>query len=267
MGTWPGTSIRARQRVRPGEGGRGEHDSVACAGHAGPGTRPVRSRPQPGGRGAGRRHARHGRPHPGAAVRASRAAGDRHRPRSRPRSRRRAGAAGGPDRVELVHAVYDRIAEVLAELGYRRRPGVLFDLGVSSVQLDDADRGFSYAQDAPLDMRMDPTTGITAAEVVNTYPGAELTRILRRVRRGAVRRPDRRRRSSAERARAAVHHQRAAGRTRPGRHPRRQPGAPAATRPSAPSRRCGSRSTTSSARCGAPCPRRSTPSPSAAGSW
>jgi len=84
------------------------------------------------------------------------------------------------DRVELVHAVYDRIGDVIAERvssGLVR--AVLFDLGVSSVQLDVADRGFSYAQDAPLDMRMDPTVGISAAEVVNTYPGAELTRILR----------------------------------------------------------------------------------------
>jgi 16S rRNA (cytosine1402-N4)-methyltransferase len=89
-------------------------------------------------------------------------------------------AAGMTDRVELVHAVYDRIGEVVAERvssGLVR--AVLFDLGVSSVQLDVADRGFSYAHDAPLDMRMDPTVGISAAEVVNTYPGAELTRILR----------------------------------------------------------------------------------------
>jgi len=89
-------------------------------------------------------------------------------------------AAGMTDRVELVHAVYDRIGDVIAERvssGLVR--AVLFDLGVSSVQLDVADRGFSYAHDAPLDMRMDPTTGISAAEVVNTYPGAELTRILR----------------------------------------------------------------------------------------
>ncbi|HYN72364.1 MAG TPA: 16S rRNA (cytosine(1402)-N(4))-methyltransferase RsmH [Nakamurella sp.] len=89
-------------------------------------------------------------------------------------------AAGMTDRVELVHAVYDRIGDVIAERvssGLVR--AVLFDLGVSSVQLDVADRGFSYAQDAPLDMRMDPTVGISAAAVVNTYPGAELTRILR----------------------------------------------------------------------------------------
>jgi 16S rRNA (cytosine1402-N4)-methyltransferase len=89
-------------------------------------------------------------------------------------------AAGMTDRVELVHAVYDRIGDVIAErVGSGLVRAVLFDLGVSSVQLDVADRGFSYAHDAPLDMRMDPTAGISAAAVVNTYPGAELTRILR----------------------------------------------------------------------------------------
>ena len=79
-----------------------------------------------------------------------------------------------------MHAVYDRIGEVIEErVGSGRVQAILFDLGVSSVQLDESDRGFAYAQDAPLDMRMDPTAGITAADVVNTYPGAELTRILR----------------------------------------------------------------------------------------
>jgi 16S rRNA (cytosine1402-N4)-methyltransferase len=83
------------------------------------------------------------------------------------------------DRTHLVHAVYDELPEALAKLGFDRVDGVLFDLGVSSLQLDEADRGFAYAQDAPLDMRMDQTTGITAAEVVNTYSAADLTRILR----------------------------------------------------------------------------------------
>ncbi|WP_420122487.1 16S rRNA (cytosine(1402)-N(4))-methyltransferase RsmH [Nakamurella sp.] len=88
--------------------------------------------------------------------------------------------AGLADRVQLIHAVYDRIGEVISDtVRSGRVQAVLFDLGVSSVQLDEADRGFAYAQDAPLDMRMDPGSGITAAEVVNTYPGAELTRILR----------------------------------------------------------------------------------------
>ncbi|MFE5854873.1 16S rRNA (cytosine(1402)-N(4))-methyltransferase RsmH [Streptomyces sp. NPDC056500] len=83
------------------------------------------------------------------------------------------------DRATLVHAVYDELPEVLDRLGIHRVQGVLFDLGVSSMQLDEADRGFAYAQDAPLDMRMDQTTGISAAEVLNTYPPGELVRILR----------------------------------------------------------------------------------------
>jgi 16S rRNA (cytosine1402-N4)-methyltransferase len=83
------------------------------------------------------------------------------------------------DRVHLVHAVYDRMPDVLAELGLSSVAGILFDLGVSSMQLDVAERGFAYARDAPLDMRMDPTSGLTAADVLNTYPAAELARILR----------------------------------------------------------------------------------------
>ncbi|AEA24999.1 16S rRNA (cytosine(1402)-N(4))-methyltransferase RsmH [Pseudonocardia benzenivorans] len=83
------------------------------------------------------------------------------------------------DRTHLVHAVYDRIADVLAELGLPGADGVLFDLGVSSLQLDADERGFSYSRDADLDMRMDPTTGPTAADVLNTYAVPELARILR----------------------------------------------------------------------------------------
>jgi 16S rRNA (cytosine1402-N4)-methyltransferase len=83
------------------------------------------------------------------------------------------------DRVRFVHARYDEMPEVLAELGLSRVHGILFDLGVSSMQLDRAERGFAYSKDAPLDMRMDPTTGITAAEVLNTYPPGEIVRILR----------------------------------------------------------------------------------------
>ena len=82
-------------------------------------------------------------------------------------------------RVELVHAVYDQLPHVLDELGLPRVQAVLFDLGVSSLQLDEADRGFAYAKDAPLDMRMDPSRGATAADVVNGYDGRQLARVLR----------------------------------------------------------------------------------------
>jgi 16S rRNA (cytosine1402-N4)-methyltransferase len=82
-------------------------------------------------------------------------------------------------RTHLVHAVYDELPEVLDRLGYRRVHGVLFDLGVSSLQLDAPDRGFAYSRDAPLDMRMDQSRGVTAEEVVNTYEVGPLTRVLR----------------------------------------------------------------------------------------
>jgi 16S rRNA (cytosine1402-N4)-methyltransferase len=83
------------------------------------------------------------------------------------------------ERVRLVQAVYDALPEVLADAGIAEVAAVLFDLGVSSMQLDQQERGFSYARDTALDMRMDPTTGRTAADVVNTYSAAELTRVLR----------------------------------------------------------------------------------------
>ena len=87
--------------------------------------------------------------------------------------------AAWSDRVTLVHAVYDAMPEVLADLGIASVQGILFDLGVSSMQLDEADRGFAYAVDAPLDMRMDASAGLTAADVLNTYSVDDLTRILR----------------------------------------------------------------------------------------
>ena len=81
-------------------------------------------------------------------------------------------------RVTLVHSNFADLAQVLDSLEIPAVDGMLFDLGVSSPQLDDAERGFSYMQDAPLDMRMDRTAGLTAYEVVNTWPEAELKRIL-----------------------------------------------------------------------------------------
>lgn len=80
--------------------------------------------------------------------------------------------------VTLVHSNFADLAQVLDSLDIPAVDGMLFDLGVSSPQLDDAERGFSYMQDAPLDMRMDRTAGLTAYEVVNTWPEAELKRIL-----------------------------------------------------------------------------------------
>ena len=79
-------------------------------------------------------------------------------------------------RVEFVNETYDQIESVLAG---RKVNGVLLDLGVSSIQLDEANRGFSYAQDAPLDMRMDRTQSLTASEIINTYEPGQLVRILR----------------------------------------------------------------------------------------
>ncbi len=87
--------------------------------------------------------------------------------------------AAHSDRLHTVHAVYDQLPAVLDELGLDGADGVLFDLGVSSLQLDEDERGFSYSRDSDLDMRMDPTTGPTAAEVLNSYPVADLRRILR----------------------------------------------------------------------------------------
>lgn len=83
------------------------------------------------------------------------------------------------DRVTLVHAVYDELPGVLSGLGVPDVQGILFDLGVSSMQLDTVARGFAYRTDAPLDMRMDPALTTTAADVVNTYPAGDLVRILR----------------------------------------------------------------------------------------
>jgi 16S rRNA (cytosine1402-N4)-methyltransferase len=83
------------------------------------------------------------------------------------------------DRIEIVHAVYDELSAVLAKLGIEKVDGILFDLGVSSMQLDQADRGFAYSQEAPLDMRMDQSSGLSALDILNTYSYGELVRVIR----------------------------------------------------------------------------------------
>ena len=148
------------------------------------------------------------------------------------------------ERATLVHAVYDELPEVLDDLGIDEVHGILLDLGLSSLQIDRRERGFAYSVDAPLDMRMDPTTGPTAADVLNYLLGAAGTvrRILRRF--GEERFADRI-------ARAVVEAREAAPFTTSARlvevisraAPAARPHTPVATRPSAPSRRCASRST------------------------
>jgi len=83
------------------------------------------------------------------------------------------------DRVALFRAVYSELPDVLARAGRRPVQAVLLDLGLSSLQIDRRDRGFAYSVDAPLDMRMDPDSPLTAATIVNTWAAADLARILR----------------------------------------------------------------------------------------
>ena len=83
------------------------------------------------------------------------------------------------ERFKSAHSIFDDISEIVNGFGFSQINGVLFDLGVSSMQLDQETRGFSYSHDAPLDMRMDQSTGITASDIVNTFEPGEIVRILR----------------------------------------------------------------------------------------
>lgn len=83
------------------------------------------------------------------------------------------------DKVTIVKSNYVNMKQILQDLGIQRVDGIVLDLGVSSYQLDNADRGFSYMEDAPLDMRMDREQGTSAKEIVNTYPESELFRIIK----------------------------------------------------------------------------------------
>ena len=83
------------------------------------------------------------------------------------------------ERIKTSHAIFDEISDVVSAHGYSHVSGVLFDLGVSSMQLDERERGFSYSHDAPLDMRMDATQGVTAFEIINDYEPGALVKILR----------------------------------------------------------------------------------------
>jgi len=83
------------------------------------------------------------------------------------------------DRFKSAHSIFDDLSAVISGFGYSHINGALFDLGVSSMQLDQGSRGFSYSHDAPLDMRMDQSSGITAADIVNTFEPGEIVRILR----------------------------------------------------------------------------------------
>ena len=168
------------------------------------------------------------------------------------------------DRVTLVHTVYDGIADAVASAGFAAADGILFDLGVSSLQLDVADRGFAYSKDAPLDMRMDQSAGTTAADVLATYGEGDLRRIFERY--GEEKLAGRYARAIiAARADAPIDRSgpaRRDPRCGDARTPRSAPGTPR----SGSSRRCASRSTASCRCSSARSRRRSASSPSAGAS-
>jgi len=179
MATWPGTAIRHGQRISREEGEEPAMDGAAS--HVPVMLDRVRGLFAPALSGAGAvlvdatmGRAGHARAllsdHPGLTVigiDADQTAIEESRGL----------LAADLNRVTLVQAVYDQIPAILADLAQPSVQGVLFDLGVSSPQLDDPSRGFSYAHDAPLDMRMNRSGHLTAAEVINTYPAGRLARV------------------------------------------------------------------------------------------
>ena len=98
-------------------------------------------------------------------------------PQALAQAKQRLSSFGG--RVKTSHAIFDEISDVVSSHGHSHVSGILFDLGVSSMQLDERERGFSYSHDAPLDMRMDATQGVTAFEIINDYEPGALVKILR----------------------------------------------------------------------------------------
>ena len=146
----------------------------------GPGRRPSRAFPGPPGRRLRRRHPRPRRSRRGDPRGLPAGPAGRHRPRPR-----RPGAGGGAARARTPTAPRSctrcttRSPTSSPSSAFPTSDGIFFDLGVSSMQLDVRERGFAYAQDAPLDMRMNGREGTTAADVLNTYPAADLARILR----------------------------------------------------------------------------------------
>ena len=136
------------------------------------------------------------------------------------------------ERARIVHGGFEHLAEIAETESEGNIVGVLFDLGVSSPQLDRAERGFSYWSDAPLDMRMDSSQTLTAADVVNDYDESELVRVIRS--NGEERFA--RRIAQRDHAPPAARRRPASSSTRSRRRSRRPPDAPVATRPAAPSR-------------------------------